>query len=55
MIKGELLYLNAYSAEQFKDTDIQLAVGKDFLFKAGKGEYCFVENEKLSVVKEDVE
>lgn len=55
LIKGEMLYLNAYSAGQFKDTDIQLSVDEDFLHKAGKGEYCFVENEKLSDVKKDIE
>lgn len=55
LIKGEKLYLNAYSAEQFKDTDIRLSVDEDFLHKAGKGEYCFVENVQLSGVKEDIE
>ena len=55
LIKGEMLYLNAYSAGQFKDTDIQLSVDEDFLHKAGKGEYCFVENEKLADVIEDIE
>lgn len=54
-IHGELLYLNAYSAEQFKDTDIPLSVNEDFLHKAGRREYCFVETEKLSDVKEDIE
>ena len=49
------LYLNAYSAEQFKDTDIPLSVNEDFLHKAGRREYCFVETEKLSDVKEDIE
>ena len=50
-----MLYLNAYSAEQFKGTDIPLSVADDFLNKAGRGEYCFVENEKLSGVKKDIE
>ena len=54
LIKGELLYLNAYSAEQFKDTDIRLSVDEGFLHKAGKGGYCFVENERLSDIKEDI-
>ena len=55
LVNGGLLYLNAYSAEQFKDADIQMAVDEDFLYKARKGEYCFVENEKLSDIKEDIE
>lgn len=55
LVRGEMLYLNAYSAGQFKDTGIQLSVDEDFLHKAGKGEYCFVENEKLSDVREDIE
>lgn len=54
LINGVLLYLNAYSAEQFQDTDIPLSVSDDFLYKAGRGQYCFVENEKLSGVKEDI-
>ena len=55
LIKGQILYLNAYSAGQFKDTHIRLSVDEDFLHKAGKGEYCFVENEKLADVKKDIE
>lgn len=55
LIKGEILYLNAYSAEQFKDTNIRLSVDEDFLHKAGNEEYCFVENEKLADVREDIE
>lgn len=55
LIGGELLYLNAYSAEQFKDTDIRLYVDEDFLHKAGRGEYCFVEDKKLSNIREDIE
>ena len=55
LIKGEMLYLNAYSAEQFKDTDIRLSVDEDFLHNAEKGEYCFVENEKLSDIRYDIE
>ena len=54
-IQEEILYLNAYSAEQFKDTDIQLFVDEGFLHKIGKGEYCFVENEKLADVREDID
>ena len=55
LIKGEVLYLNPYSAGQFKDADIRLFIDDDFLYKAGKGEYCFVEDQSLSDVKEDIE
>ena len=55
LIKGKMLYLNAYSAEQFKDTDIRLSVDEEFLHKAGRGEYCFVENEQLFDMKENIE
>ncbi len=55
LIQEGILYLNAYSAGQFKDTDIRLSIDEDFLYKTGKGEYCFVENEKLSDMKEDIE
>lgn len=54
-IKGEVLYMNAYSADQFKDTDIRMLVDGGFLHKADKGEYCFVENEMLSDVKRNIE
>lgn len=55
IIKEGMLYLDGYSAGQFENTDIRLSVDEDFLHKAGRGEYCFVENEKLSGVKEDIE
>lgn len=55
LLKGEVLYLNAYSADQFKDTDIQLFVDESFLYIAGKGNYCFVENMKLADMKKDIE
>ena len=55
LINGELLYLNAYSAGQFMDTDIRLSMDEDFIHKAGRGEYCFVEDKKLSDMREDIE
>ena len=55
LINGGLLYLNAYSAEQFKDTDIRLYVDEDFLNKAGGEDYCFVEDKRLSDIREDIE
>ena len=55
IVKEGMLYLNGYSAGQFEDTGIRLCVDEGFLKKAGRGEYCFVENKKLSGVKEDIE
>lgn len=55
IVKEGMLYLNGYSAGQFEDTGIRLCVDEGFLKKAGRGEYCFVENEKLSGVKDDIE
>ena len=55
LVNEEILYLNAYSAEQFKDTDVRLLVNENFLQKAGKEDYCFVENVKLSDVRGDIE
>lgn len=55
IIKEGMLYLNGYSAGQFENTGIRLCVDEGFLKKAGRGEYCFVENEKLSGVKSDIE
>lgn len=55
LIQDGILYLNTYSAEQFKDSGIRLSVDEDFLYKTGKGEYCFVEDNKMSDVKKDIE
>lgn len=55
IINEELLYLNTYSAEQFMDNDIRLLIDEDFLHKAGREEYCFVEDRKLSDIREDIE
>lgn len=54
-MNGEKLYLNAYSAELFKEADILLSVSADFLYQAGRGEYCFVENENLDTIREEIE
>ena len=54
-MNGEKLYLNAYSAELFKEADILLSVSEDFLYQTDKGEYCFVENENLDTMKEEIE
>lgn len=54
-INGGKLYLNTYSAELFREADILLSVSDDFLYQAGKGEYCFVENKNLVTIKETIE
>lgn len=46
--QGQKLWLNAYSARQFSDSEQEsLHVTEDFLDKAPAGSYCFVENEAL--------
>ena len=37
------LFLNAYSAKQFESDD-KLAVSEDFLKRAGKDDFCLIEN-----------
>ncbi len=53
--KGEKLWLNDYSGRQFADMGLALCVDEDFLFKAGPGEYCFVENVGILAAAERVE
>lgn len=42
--KGCMLYMNEYSAKLFSDYSAQICVDNDFLSKATKNDYCFVEN-----------
>ena len=52
---GNRLWLNEYSRGQFRDMELDFWVDEDFLFKAGEGEYCFVENSGILAVAEKVE
>lgn len=48
-IQNQKLWLNAYSARQFSDTEQEnLHIAEDFLDKAPDGAYCFVENQALA-------
>lgn len=46
-MKGQPLYMNHYSKGQFDDYQGKIIVRDDFLACAKKGEYCFVENERV--------
>lgn len=48
-LQGAGLWMNAYSYQQFGDVDqSRIMVNEEFLNQAGEGDYCFVENRKLS-------
>lgn len=47
-LKGNPLWMNAYSAEQFSDYANSIAVDEAFLQKAAPNDYCFVEGQDLS-------
>lgn len=42
------LWMDAYSAKQFKEAPACLRVAEDFLAQAGPGELCFVEDQDLT-------
>ena len=52
---GGPLWMNAYSARQFKDPPENLRVSPGFLAEAGPGELCFVEDQDLSPWTERLE
>lgn len=41
------LWINSFSEKLFAESDVTTNVDEEFLSKAGKGEFCFVENEKI--------
>lgn len=49
-VKEKVLWMSEYSAEQFKGEvyNIKIKADDEFLIKASQGEYCFVEDAKLS-------
>ena len=50
------LWMNAYSAKQFgAELPPNIQIDEEFLGKAGAGEFCFVENQKLTDVEEQIE
>ncbi len=52
--RGSRLWMNAYSAKQFSDTE-EILVDEDFLKKAGPGEYCFAEDQSCAPVLDRIE
>ena len=52
---GGPLWMNAYSAKQFKESPEALLVAPDFLAQAGPGALCFVEDQDLTPWAEKLE
>ncbi len=48
LVGGSRLYMNEYSGRLFKSAEKNVTVDDNFLFFAGEGDYCFVENEDVS-------
>ena len=42
--KGELLWMNGYTARQFKELPENIRIAEDFYLQAGEGEFCFFED-----------
>lgn len=55
MTQNARLWMNTYSAGQFSEEAPQIRVAEDFLEKAGPGDWCFVENESVKPVADQVE
>ena len=50
------LWMNAYSAKQFGMEQLpDVQVDEEFLQKAGAGEFCFVEDQRLTNVEQQIE
>lgn len=51
MCRGSRIWMNSYSAKQFDESDLknnpEINIDADFVFKASKGEYCFIEDRSL--------
>ena len=52
--KNSQLYMNEYSFGQFEEKTDNIVVDEDFLEKAGKGDFCFVENQSFSPMKAEM-
>ncbi len=52
--EGKRLLMNAYSAKQFPD-DAPVTVDEDFLLHAGKGDFCFMEDQHVTPVLSEIE
>ena len=54
-IADSKLWINQYSNEQFATLTDNIQVDEDFLSKAERGEYCFIENVSLDGYEEKIE
>ncbi len=52
---GNKLWMNSYSSRLFEEMRISVCVDEDFLNKAEKGDYCFVENADIMPFEKKVE
>lgn len=52
--KGQTLWMNAYSAGQFKDALDNIAVDEYFLERALQDDYCFVENADITFYASEI-
>lgn len=55
IVQGNKLWMSQYSVSQYQDESYPFYVDDNFLFKAAKEEYCFVEDRGLSDVKECID
>ncbi|MCI8559737.1 MAG: ribonuclease Z [Dorea sp.] len=50
------LWMNTYTYQQFSGCDTsEICVDEEFLYKAGAGEYCFVEDHLLAPWEKEIE
>jgi hypothetical protein len=47
-LKGNLLWMNSYGADQFSDFSDNIAVSESFLQETASDAYCFVEDQNLT-------
>lgn len=56
MVGNHALRMNAYSFKQFQEMKgCNFLISEDFLNQAGEGEYCFVEDQDVSLYLDKVE
>lgn len=56
LVGGNKLWMNAYSAKQFDAEQLpNIQIDEEFLQKAGTGEFCFVEDQRLADVEQRIE
>ncbi|MBQ8559289.1 MAG: hypothetical protein IJ439_04825 [Tyzzerella sp.] len=51
----ERLWIHPFSDKLFLDHDGRVVVDEEFLGKAGRGEFCFVENQQLAPYSDKIE